>query len=100
MKLEDLESLKLAISTGNINYFHGDMSDAFVEVVDELYDLKAKEEEQLEYKELYEEVKITVQETMELKTHIMEEYEGRKQVTVSEMEERFEEVLDVLGSVI
>lgn len=100
MKLEDLESLKLAIDTGNIGYYHGDFTQAFVEVVDELTDLKAKEEEHLEYKELYEDAKLTVQETMELKTHIMDEYEGRKRVEVSEMDERFEEMLDVLGSVL
>jgi len=45
MKLEDLESLKLAIDTGNIDYFNGDMSQAFIDVVEELIEIKSKEED-------------------------------------------------------
>ncbi len=44
MKLEDLESLKLAIDTGNIGYYHGDFTQAFVDVVDELLEIKSAAE--------------------------------------------------------
>ena len=44
MKLEDLRRLKRAIDTGNINNYHGDMSQAFIEVVNELLCIKERSE--------------------------------------------------------
>ena len=40
MELDDLRRLKMAIDTGNINHFHGDMSQAFIDVVNELIEVK------------------------------------------------------------
>jgi hypothetical protein len=40
MKLEDLQRLKLAIDTGNMGYFHSDLTVAFAEVVEELIEYK------------------------------------------------------------
>lgn len=42
MQLEDLRRLKMAIDTGNINHYHGDMSQAFVEVTAELLEIKQR----------------------------------------------------------
>ena len=42
MTLEDLRRLQTALSTGDANYFHGDMNAAFAEVVAELIELKEK----------------------------------------------------------
>lgn len=100
MKIEDLESLKLAIDTGNIGYYHGDFTQAFVDVVDELLEIKASGEVRLEYKEDFEDAQLAAQQAMEEKTHIMDEYEGRKQVTVKEMDKRLEEVLEIVARII
>ena len=54
MHVADLERLKMAIDTGNINYYHGDMSQAFVDVVEELLEIKTEQEENEEYKVLFE----------------------------------------------
>jgi len=40
MNIQDLESLKLCLDTGDIDFFHGELSEAFVEVVDELHSFK------------------------------------------------------------
>lgn len=100
MKLEDLESLKLAIDTGNIGYYHGDFTQAFVDVVEELIEVKSREEVELCYKDDLEDAQLAVQQAMEEKTHIMDEYEGRKQVKVEEMDKHFEDILEIIARVI
>lgn len=40
MRIDDLENLKLCLDTGDINFFHGDLAEAFKEVVDELSEIK------------------------------------------------------------
>lgn len=62
MQLEDLRRLKMAIDTGNIKYYHGDMSQAFVDVVDELLNIKIEERESEDYKELFFQAKETATE--------------------------------------
>mgnify|MGYP001813761676 CR=1 FL=1 len=54
MKLADLRRLKMAIDTGNINLYHGSMTTAFVEAVNEL--LQIKEEAAIALSQLREQI--------------------------------------------
>lgn len=54
MQLEDLKSLKLALDTNNPGLYHGNWEDVLSEVVDDLLEFKEPEEENEEYKVLFE----------------------------------------------
>jgi hypothetical protein len=100
MHIEDLESLKLAIDTNNPSLFHGHWEDALSEVVDELLEFKSSEDDQLKYEKYFKDAQSAVQSAMEYKSHIMDECEGRKRITIEEMEAYFEETLDLLAGVL
>ena len=100
MRLDDLENLKLCLDTGDVNFFHGDLAEAFKEVVDELHDKRQKYEDSLSYKEDFEDAQLAIQEMLEEKTNIMVAYEKRKQVTVIEMDEHFDTLTEIVARVL
>jgi hypothetical protein len=100
MHIEDLESLKLAIDTNNPGLYHGHWEDALSEVVDELLEVKNREDDQLSYEEDFADAKLAVQQAMEEKTHIMEAWVGRKTVEVGEIEEAIEDILNIVARII
>lgn len=92
-----LESLKLCLDTNGLQVFTGDIDTALPEIVDTLLEYMNKDSDRENYKADFEDAQLAIQQAMEQKEHIMQEYEGCKQLKVDEMDRRFEEILDILG---
>jgi hypothetical protein len=79
MHIEDLESLKLAIDTNNPGLYHGHWEDALSEVVDELIEVKERNEELADAKNEYAEARRYVGDSLteiaELESYITNERE-------------------------